>query len=305
MTPASPAPPNAADAKSRPWLGVGLIVVAAAAFSAQNVLSRVAYDWGATPMTVTALRTWFALFVFAAVLGRRGLWPRVPRHALGLFAVTAFFYALHNPATLLSFRYIPVGLAILILYLFPILVALILAVLARAPPRRHDVLAALAAFAGVALVLEIGRGALDWRGIGLAVLAAFGLAINVVGAARLGRHMPALVVPFTLSLVGAVVFGGLALAEGGPILPKSGAGWLWLLAAAGVTPVALFSFYAALPLAGAARAALTMNLEPLLTVLLAMALLGEVLGEWQWAGAGLILATLAAHAWLEARRQET
>ncbi len=281
--------------------GLFLLVLAATAFSLQSVLARVAYDWGTTPMTVTAARTWLACLVFVAILGPHGLWPRVPRQAAMLFILTAIFYAVHNPATLISFNYIPVGLSILILYLFPIFVALISAALARARPRRIDLAAALLGFAGVALVLEVGQASLDWRCVALAGIAAIGLACNIVGAARLGRHMPPLAVPFALSLVGIVVFSAITLAQDGPHLPRSPAGWLWFTGATGVAPIALFAFYAALPRIGVARTALTMNLEPLVTVLLAMFLLGEALGPWQWLGGALILATLVGHTLIDAQ----
>ncbi len=279
--------------------GLGLLVLAAVAFSLQSVLARVAYDWGTTPMTVTAARTWLACLVFCVVLGPRGLWPRVPRPAAALFVVTAIFYALHNPATLISFSYIPVGLSILILYLFPIFVALIGAALARAMPRRLDISAAILGFSGVALVLDVGQVALDWRGLALAGIAAIGLACNVVGAARLGRHMPAMTVPFALSIVGIVVFSAVAVVQGGPHWPRSPAGWLWFAGATTVAPVALFAFYSALPRVGPSQAALTMNLEPIATVFLALFLLGEALGTLQWLGASVILATLVGHTLLD------
>ena len=76
-------------------------------------------------------------------------------------------------------------------------------------------------------------------------------------------------------------------------------GW-WILAAATLTsPAAIIAFYLALPRAGAPRSSLAMNVEPVITVLLAVWLLGESLGWTQVAGAVLIIGALAVHAVIE------
>src|SRR5262249_7576946 len=154
--------------------------------------------------------------------------------------------------------------------------------------------AAAIAFAGVALVLDIGGATLDWRGLALAAVSAVAISVNVVGAARLNRHMSALAVPFALSMVGAVVFGGLMLADGGPPFPA---------APPRRAPCALIAFYFALPRAGAPRSSLVLNVEPVFTVLFAVWLLGETMSALQGAGAALIVAAivLAALARLHAR----
>jgi drug/metabolite transporter (DMT)-like permease len=157
---------------------------------------------------------------------------------------------------------------------------------------------------GVALVLEVGGVKLDWRGLALAGISAVALAVNVVGAAQLNRHMTALGVPFALSIVGVIVFGTLMLADGGPALPASARGWALFAAATLTSPAAILAFYFALPLAGAPRSSLVLNIEPVITVLLATWLLGETISEVQGVGAALIVGAiaLAALVRLRARR---
>lgn len=286
----------AAPPRPRVWLGLALLLFSALAFSLHNTLARLAYDEGVTPTTINAARTWAVLATFVFVFGLRGRWPRVPRAAWPVFGVTALCYSLHNPLLLVAFQFVPVSLAVLVLYVFPILVALMAAAIRQERLRRCALVAAAMAFAGVALVLETGGAALDWRGLALAAVAAVALAGNIVGAVQLNRHMGALAVPFALSSFGAVAFGAMMLADSGPALPATAHGW-WIFAAAGLTsPAAVIAFYLALPRAGAPRSSLAMNAEPVLTVLLAMALLGETLGWLQAAGAALIIGALAFHA---------
>jgi drug/metabolite transporter (DMT)-like permease len=305
--PDAPAPPPALDAarpKRRVWLGMALLLFAAAAFSLHNTLARLAYDEGVAPTTINAARTWAVLLMFAVVLGAQGQWPRVPRAAWLAFAVTAVCYSLHNPLLLIAFQFIPVSLAVLVIYMFPLFVAFMAAAIGQERLRRGTLVAAVTGFAGVALVLEIGGLVLDWRGLVLAAISAVTLAANIVGAAQLNRHMKALAVPFALSCLGAIVFGALMLADGGPTLPAGARGWAIFAAATLTSPAALIAFYFALPRAGAPRSSLVMNVEPVITVLLAVWLLGESLSVLQGAGAVLIVGAIAvaAVARMRARR---
>lgn len=278
---------------SRVLAGVALLVVSALAFSLHNTLARLAYDEGLTPTTVNAARTATVFLLFVLVFGRRGEWPKVPRAALLAFAATAVCYSLHNPLLLVAFKFIPVSLAVLVTYMFPLLVAFMAAAAGQERLRPSTLAAAAVAFAGVALVLEVGAAAYDWRGLALAAVAAVALAGNVVGAAHLNRHMKPLAVPFALSVLGTAAFGALMVADGGPAIPATARGWALFAAATLASPAALISFYFALPLAGAPRSALLMNVEPVATVLLAAWLIGETLSLLQGFGAALIVAGLA------------
>jgi drug/metabolite transporter (DMT)-like permease len=298
MPPHDPAAPAAtpAEPRRRVLFGVALLLVSALMFSLHNTLTRLAYDEGVAPTTVNAARTWTVLLLFVLAFGRTGAWPRVPRAAWLAFAITAVCYCLHNPLLLIAFKFVPVSLAVLVMYVFPLLVAFMAAGIGLERLRPSTLAAAAVAFAGVALVLEVGGAAYDWRGLALAAVSAVALAGNVVGAAQLNRHMKPLAVPFALSILGAVVFGALMLADGGPTLPSGARGWAIFMAATLTSPAALIAFYLALPLAGAPRSALLMNVEPIATVLLAAWLLGETLSVMQGFGAALIVGSIAVAA---------
>lgn len=287
------APP---DAGARARLGLALLLLSALLFSLHNTLARLAYDEGVAPTTINAARTWTVLLFFVLAFGLNGAWPRVPRAAWPAFGLTLLCYALHNPLLLVAFKFVPVSLAVLVMYVFPLLVAFMAAAIGQERLRPSTLAAAAAGFAGVALVLEIGGAALDWRGVALAAVSALALAGNIVGAAQLNRHMKPLAVPFALSTAGALVFGALMIADGGPTLPAGARGWAIFAATTLTSPGALIAFYLALPRAGAPRSALLMNTEPVFTVALAAWLLGETLSALQGAGAALIVGAVAVAA---------
>jgi len=283
------------DASAGVRIGLALLIFSALAFSLHNMLARLAYDEGLTPTTINAARTWALSILFVLYLGvARRTWPAVPRPARRAFVLTAICYSIHNPALLLAFKFIPVGLAVVVMYVYPIAVALLAAAIGLERLRGYRVVAAVVAFAGVGLVIGVGEGAVDWRGVALAFGAALALAGNVVGAAALNRHMGALGVPFALSCIGVVVFGALMFADGGPHLPVTARGWWIFTVATLASPAALIAFYLALPRAGAQRSALTLNVEPVFTVFLAFLILGETLGLYQALGAALIVGAIAA-----------
>jgi drug/metabolite transporter (DMT)-like permease len=286
-------------------VGFALLVFSALTFSLHNMLARLAYDEGVTPTTVNAVRTWAVAIMFVLYLGvARGEWPSVPRPARRAFALTALCYIIHNPALLLAFKFVPVGLAVVVMYVYPIAIAFLAAAIGLEKLRGYRVAAAIVAFAGVALVIGVGEGAVNWRGVALAFVAALALSGNVVGAAVLNRHMGPLGVPFALSCVGVVVFAALMLADGGPALPATARGW-WIFAAATLaSPAALIGFYIALPRAGAQRSGLILNVEPVFTVFLAMLILGETLGAYQALGAALIVGAIAAASVMDLKRRQ-
>jgi drug/metabolite transporter (DMT)-like permease len=280
---------------------IGLLLLSAVCFALTNVLAREAYEHGAGATTINAARTTLALILLALWFAARNEAPWLPRIALPAFLATVVCYAIHNPALLVAFRFIPVSLAVLVLYLFPILVMFMAAALGQERLNPRVLVAAFVAFACLALVLGVGETAPDWRGVALALLCAVALAGNIAGAAQFGRHMKsALAVTFNLSLVGVPVFVALMLAAGGPHLPRTAEGWWWTMGSVVASPVALFAFYIALPRIGAPFSSLFMNGEPIITALIALVLLGETLLPLQWAGA---LGVVGAIVWIGVQRR--
>ena len=274
---------------SRRYLvGIAMLVLAAICFASHNVFTKLSYDVAVRPTTILAVRSLLAVALFAIILGANRTPVRVPRALLGLFLLTTFFNVAQNPAIIISFQYIPVSLSVLILYLFPIIVAFYAIALGGERASLPVLGAAALGFAGVALVLQAEPGSLDWRGLALSGFAAFALATNVYGAGLLGRQMAALAIPFLFTVIGAPIFTVAMLLDGGPHWPTSAGAWVFVFAVVAL-PLALMLFYAALPRAGATRAALVLNMEPLITVGLAAGFANEFLAPLQLLGGGLIV----------------
>ncbi len=92
--------------------------------------------------------------------------------------------------------------------------------------------------------------------------------------------------------VANIVCGGATTAGGAWSLPTGMVGWLGLAGAGGGITIGLVAFFAALRFIGPVRATMLSNVEPLLGVLFAVAVLGERLTSLQWIGVALVVAAL-------------
>ena len=251
---------------SRRYLvGILLVLLAAVCFATHNVTTKLSYGVGAGGTTLLAVRAWLSVILIFALLRASRAPITLPKSLIWLFLLATFFNVTQNPAIVFALSYIKVSLAILVLFVFPIIVAVYAIVLGGERATLTVLGAAALGFAGVALVIQAETDVLDWRGLWLSAYAAVALASNVFIAARLGREMAALAIPFLFTLISAPIFTAWMLLDGGPHWPTAEGAWIFGVAVI-TLPMALALFYTALPRAGAPRAALVLNLEPLITV---------------------------------------
>jgi drug/metabolite transporter (DMT)-like permease len=110
--------------------------------------------------------------------------------------------------------------------------------------------------------------------------------------ARAQERATNLQVNFHMAVLTAASFAAGTTAAGAWSFPSGFVGWLGLFGAGAGLAVGLLAFFAAFPHIGPVRATMISNVEPLLSILVAVAALGESLGPWQWGGAALVIAAL-------------
>lgn len=158
--------------------------------------------------------------------------------------------------------------------------------------------AALASFVGSALLVGV-FGGLDGAFNPWGYLLMFGAAVAWVlylfAMKPLQREYPNLVLTTWQMILGAASLVPFALAESGQWRWPSAAGWGHLAFQGLICSAASFLLYNhALQKLGLRTASLSINLIPVVAVVAAYVLLGEVLGPWQWMGGALVLAAVAA-----------
>ena len=279
-------------ARQRPLLGLALTLGAAVSYGVTALFARIAYDGAATPLAVICARYWVAVVALALLARVRGVPMGLPagQRAWGMAVGVLLTFVAYG--YLGSVRWIPVGLAALVLYTYPIMVTLCARPVLGQRPTALRWLAALAAFAGVAIVLGVPVTSPDPWGLMLAGLAACSYGAMVLLAGRLGDRVDSLRLTFDASVWAGVFCSVAALILGDVHLPATTLGWTGFVGSVLTFTGGLIMFFAGLPHVGPMRSSGLMNLEPVVAVLAAILLLGETLSPVQGLGAALILLAL-------------
>jgi drug/metabolite transporter (DMT)-like permease len=266
--------------------GVLLVALSATCFAAMPVFARTMYADGGDPSTLLLLRFVLAAGLLLVLAVRRAARP-TGATLVGLVLLGAL-YVCQSLAYFTALTMTAASLLGLLLYVYPVVVALLASMLFHIPLTRARIASLAVALAGAALTIgPVGDG--NWLGIGLGMASALIYAGYILIATRLTRSVDPVWSSAIITASAASIFGALALARG-VALPMSSIGWAAVGAIALIsTVVAILSFLAGLTRVGPTDAATLSTLEPAMTALLAVALLGESLAPVQIVGGALIV----------------
>jgi drug/metabolite transporter (DMT)-like permease len=285
-------------------VGVGLVALAAALFAINGTVSKLALTSGLSTLRLVEIRsTGAALLLCLLVLSRNRQALRPGRAELGFLLVYGVLgVAMVQWLYFVAISRIAVGVALLIQFTAPLLIALWVRFVVRRPVAARVWPALGLVLAGLALVAQVWTGpALDPLGLVAAVLAA-----AVLGAYYLmGEHGMRRREPVSLAACGFAVaalfwavllpwwsypFGALGtpVPVTGTVVVPAGVLVAWNIVLGTVVPFSLV--LAGIKRIGPTRAGLIGTLEPVLGGIVAWAVLGEHLAGAQLAGALVVLA---------------
>ena len=289
----------------RPVLGYAMVAIAATLFAVNGSVSKVILGSGISSGKLTEVRcagSLIGLALIAVATRPRSLRVRVADLPLlialgiGLALVQwAYFFAIHR---------LDIGIALLIQFVAPILVALWARFVFHEPVRRRIWAALVLSLAGLTLIVEIWHGGrLSGSGVAACWLAAISLAAYFLIAERGVRHRD----PISLSAWGflfATIFWSLLapwwsfpgrrvddhVSLLGNLASTHVPLWLlilWMVVLGGIVPFGLI--VSALRHISATRVGIMAMLEPVVAIVVAWAWLGESLRPVQLSGAALTL----------------
>jgi drug/metabolite transporter (DMT)-like permease len=272
--------------------GILLVLASTIAFAIGPTAAKLALDNGSNTLTVVTLRGVIgaALMALLVPMSRQGF--GIDRRALRWCLYCGVFYSLTVYGFIGSVAYVPVSVAVLVFFTHPILVAVIAHRRGGDRLTARKVLLAFAALTGLALALGPGLGTLDPAGIALAALAAVAMSGMILCGSRAQERATSTQVNLYVTAASSIAFASLTTTLGAWAPPSNTVGWLGIAGAGAGIGIGLLALFAALRRLSPVRATMLSNVEPLVSILFAAAILGERLEPPQWAGVTLVIGAL-------------
>jgi len=297
----SPSPAGRPD-----WRGVALITVSAASFATLAIFGKVAFAEGLDLVSSQFWRFAGASLALGAWLGLKryrarpvGPGSREPgrhrpsitrRGALLAFLLGAIGYTIQASLFFGALKFAPAGVVAVLLYLYPAFVVLLAWLVEGDRPDRLRAGALAGALAGTTLTADLAAGGIALMGVILGVGSGLWYSLYLTFGARLVRAHDPVTTSALVCSGAAVSFLVLGATANGLIVPVALAGWAALAGMAVIaTALAISTLFAGIARLGVPTAAILSTLEPVITVGLAIALLGETLTFRQLLGATLVL----------------
>jgi len=256
--------------------------------------AALSYQHGVAPLELIALRGVIAavIMVSLCLFQRQPLFLNQSGWRYG--GLVGLSLAMVGFGYMGSVAYISPGLAVAILYLYPIIVLVADSLKLRQMPPMLTIIGFSVALFGIVICVGIG-GPIHPIGIGLALMASLGMAGFLLSSADASQngHGNATVIWANFMII---AMAGLALIISTPEsetvirIPEDPVGGLAIVAASTLYAIGILMSVLALRIAPAPLVALMMNVEPLTTLIAARVIVGETLSLYQYGG--MIMAIL-------------
>ena len=276
--------------------GYLLGAIAEATYGMNPLFTLPLYHHGMDPDSVLFFRYLFALPILALMLVLRGRGFAIQRRETGSLALYGVLFSLSSLTLFQSYRYMDAGIASTLLFVYPILVALMMTLFFHERLSVQTVSCIAVATCGIGLLYKAADGAtLSLTGTLLVGGSALTYALYLVGVnhSRL-KEMATLKITFYVTLFGWMLFALRALTGEGLQLPDRWYMWGCCLALGFFpTAISLLCTTAAIHCIGSTRTAILGVLEPVTALFFGVLVFGEVLTPRDIAGIVLIIAAVS------------
>jgi len=287
-----PEAPPAAAAPADPGYraaGFALAFASSIGLGLAVAVARIAFEGGTDGQSVATVRAWFVVLLVGLWCTASGRGLRVDRrtwlHCLGLGTLLGYMFFGNIGAV----KFIPVGVAALLFFVYPPLVAVFTATLDRRWPGLLRITAFLIAFGGLAVMLGVGFDRLDPIGVALGLGAGVAAGVQITWTSRVMKGRDPLVVMFHMALTAAVVLSVAVPSITGVTLPVTTLGWIGSGAVILLQGCSIPLYFASIPRIGAETSAIINNLQPVTSIAAAFMLFGEAMTASQFAGGAMVI----------------
>jgi drug/metabolite transporter (DMT)-like permease len=189
--------------------GYMLGAIAAATYGMNPLFTLPLYQDGMDPYSVLFFRYLFSIPILGIMIVSRGRNFRIQRKELGATAIMGILAALSSLMLFVSYKYMAAGIASSILFVYPIMVALIMAIGFKEKLTIQTILCTVLALLGISLLYksEDGGAPLNMTGMALVMGSALSYAIYIVGVNRpILRNVATVKLTFYVISFGLLVF---------------------------------------------------------------------------------------------------
>lgn len=273
--------------------GYALAALAAAAYGTNPAFAIPLYEQGMNPNSVLFFRYLFGIPLIALVMAARGVPFRLSREEIGPTAILGILMAFSSLALFESYKYINSGIASTLLFVYPVMVAVMMIFFFHEKMCMSVVLCLVIMSVGLILLMKPqGEITLSPFGCLLVMVSAltYALYIIFVNVSKVIKAIPTSKLLFYVLACGSAVYLAMMPLGNELTLPTKESGWLNLTALAVIpTLLSLTCTTKAIQLIGSTPTAILGALEPVSAVLLSVTVLGQSLTPRDIAGGILII----------------
>ena len=279
---------------SRQHVGILCVILSSICFAFVPNTAKMALDDGASLFFLLAARYAIGAVMLMPLLIITGQKIAVQRAQIRPLVITSLFALFLLLATYHAVDFLDVGLVLLILYSFPIGVALISQVSGRERISPARWLCMMAVLAGLGLMILDGIGDISLYGIVVSILGLICFVVFIETSSQLADSLGSPTLNLYISLIGLVCLLVVLLLpfEVSFAHPATPTGIAAILGNGIFYILSWVLFFEGARMIGATRASLLACVEPLFAALLAMFLLGQFLSATEWAGFVIVLAAI-------------
>lgn len=276
--------------------GIAYAIISSATFGLIPLFSVAAMNGGQSPFSVLFYR-----FLFSAVLF--GVFIRIKRVSFRIslkqFSELVVLGGLCYGGTalflILSYGFIPTGIATTINFLYPVMVALIVFAIYKERPTLGIALAIVLSLIGVGLMAWSKGATLNVRGVVYALITVVTYGFYIVGLNKSSlRELNGNTVTFYVLFIAAVLFFVVAQFFGGiPAITSVRVGLNLVSLAVVATIISNLTLVLAVKAIGSTTTSVLGSMEPLTALAVGVFWFGERLTLWQTVGVMLVVASVS------------
>lgn len=266
------------DKSSDKIKGIFYIVIASIAFGIMPILAKLAYKGGANAINTLALRFTFSSIILFIYIKTKKLSLRVSKEQIKLILFMGVIgYSMTSILLFVSYNYIDVGIAGMILHTYPLMVMILSIIIYKEKFKLKKFLYLMVTTIGVFIMLDVKVGNINTVGVILVLLSALCYAIYVLGASNdKVKNIDSYVMTFYISIISAIVGSTTGIVTNSFNNPINFYGIIAILLIAFIsTVVALMAFLKGVKLIGPTNSAIFSALEPIVSLVLGVIVLGE------------------------------